>query len=331
MIRWIGWVLAAIALVAGVVLAVPQQLGISGVWGVAQLVSFRGALATGFFVAALLSAALPGRRHRRAFGAVAMVAALVQIGILGQHGLFPSEPPEVADASRLVVVTLNTHGGDVPSQELADLAVIQHADVLAMPETSLDQAQEVAALLSARGVPMSAFGAQDKTLVDGQAKRYAWSSATSVLISDSLGTYALDPESIAPQTAFTVRPTSPGSPTISVVHPTVPYGPGSMSGWLEQTKDAVGRCQAGGNTIVAGDFNATIDHPAFADLSCLDAAKDAGAAGLGTYPAKLPAFLGTPIDHVLADPDSFSVAGVRVLEAPGKTDHRALVAVLERK
>ena len=54
----------------------------------------------------------------------------------------------------------------------------------------------------------------------------------------------------------------------------------------------------------------------------------AGAAALGTWPAAMPSWLSTPIDHVLVDPEVWDVVGFDVLPAVGGSDHRPVVAHL---
>jgi endonuclease/exonuclease/phosphatase (EEP) superfamily protein YafD len=93
----------------------------------------------------------------------------------------------------------------------------------------------------------------------------------------------------------------------------------------------------GDDVIMAGDFNATVDHFAGrgvdgGDLGrCADAAATGGAGGLGTWPTGVPPLLGSPIDHVMSTP-SWSVAGFRVLEGfdDAGSDHRPVVATLVR-
>ncbi|MDQ0743615.1 endonuclease/exonuclease/phosphatase family metal-dependent hydrolase [Clavibacter sp. B3I6] len=104
--------------------------------------------------------------------------------------------------------------------------------------------------------------------------------------------------------------------------------------WLGQ------RCDEG-NVIIAGDFNATLDHMSryggtpterdqVTDLGqCVDAARASGNAAVGTWPTDIPALLGTPIDHIMATP-GWAVTGFRVVEDRdgAGSDHRPIVAQL---
>ena len=83
-----------------------------------------------------------------------------------------------------------------------------------------------------------------------------------------------------------------------------------------------------GPAIVAGDFNATLDHSVFRDAitGCADAAERTGEGLVGTWPSRFPRFVGPQIDHVLVTrgitPETLSV-----VDLPG-SDHRAVVTRL---
>ena len=80
--------------------------------------------------------------------------------------------------------------------------------------------------------------------------------------------------------------------------------------------------------IVAGDFNATLDHARFRRLLRLGYTDAAVAAGRGLMPTWGPPVRGCPallaIDHILADPRC-AVGAVSVHRLPG-SDHRAVCA-----
>ena len=83
--------------------------------------------------------------------------------------------------------------------------------------------------------------------------------------------------------------------------------------------------------ILAGDFNATLDHSEFRallDRGYLDAADAAGEGWTPTWPAppKQRRALPLTIDHILVD-RRVRVEKVTVVRIP-RSDHRAVIAVL---
>jgi hypothetical protein len=81
--------------------------------------------------------------------------------------------------------------------------------------------------------------------------------------------------------------------------------------------------------VLAGDFNASMDHAAFRRVLAggyRDAAREAGRAMVWTWAPLRPRFPRLAIDHVLIDP-RIGVASVDVVAVDG-SDHRALIADL---
>jgi endonuclease/exonuclease/phosphatase (EEP) superfamily protein YafD len=121
-------------------------------------------------------------------------------------------------------------------------------------------------------------------------------------------------------------------PTLVATHLRAPSARASMPEWRAHTAAIAAVCRATPGVVVAGDLNATLDHPGLRDLGpCVDAAEQAGAAALGTWPAQVPPLLGAPIDHVLVDGRAWRVTGFAVLPAVGGSDHRPVVARLARR
>lgn len=118
-----------------------------------------------------------------------------------------------------------------------------------------------------------------------------------------------------------------GPVTVFAVHPVPPvYGIDVWADELDRLRGIVERAPAGRPVVVGGDFNATHDHAQFRRWLTRrlgDAAEQAGAGLLRTYPAdkRYPPLVG--IDHIL-------LAGgraheVRTVALPG-ADHRAVIA-----
>ncbi|MFE7745608.1 endonuclease/exonuclease/phosphatase family protein [Nocardia sp. NPDC057455] len=118
-----------------------------------------------------------------------------------------------------------------------------------------------------------------------------------------------------------------GPVTVYAFHPVPPvYGTRVWADELSRLRDILDRSPANRPAIAGGDFNATYDHRQFrAMLSGRfgDAAEEAGAGHLVTYPTdkRWPPFVG--IDHILVAGGRAVV--VETIGLPG-ADHRALVA-----
>ncbi|MFF1297578.1 MULTISPECIES: endonuclease/exonuclease/phosphatase family protein [unclassified Streptomyces] len=114
---------------------------------------------------------------------------------------------------------------------------------------------------------------------------------------------------------------------LQLAHPMPPL-PGQVDVWrreLGALRDFAAE-QAGGTTLLAGDFNASQDHAAFRrilDTGLRDAARLAGDDRAPSWPARTAPTLGAQIDHVLLSPD-FSAETARFLDL-ADTDHRALL------
>ncbi|NKQ57078.1 endonuclease/exonuclease/phosphatase family protein [Amycolatopsis sp. K13G38] len=116
-----------------------------------------------------------------------------------------------------------------------------------------------------------------------------------------------------------------GTPVeIVAVHPVAPTA--SSATWKSDLARLPRPDSGGAVRILAGDFNATLDHAAFRDLlhaGYVDAGDNRGAGFAPTWPSgAFPPPV--TIDHVLVDP-RIAVAGYRVLDVPG-SDHNAVFA-----
>lgn len=121
----------------------------------------------------------------------------------------------------------------------------------------------------------------------------------------------------------------PGGKAIEFIdaHPFPPLGP-QVSDW-NVAMDAFPSASADRVRIIAGDFNASLDHAALRGLlsrGYKDAADQVGAGLIPTWPAnkRVPPLI--TIDHVLVD-QRVGVREVTVHDVPG-TDHRAVLATL---
>ena len=323
-----------------VLLAVaPDRLGLAGTTPLAQAVALRGLVATMLVVAGLgigLVAVLlvrgaravdgpHGARQRslaRALGSVAVLAilgAVVQGAVLADRGTTGVLGPDPAPAARpgdVVVLVQNTLGR-LDAEQLATLVVTRGADVVVLPETTARTAEQAGALVAER------TGRELEVLAHAAGPTDI--SSTALLVDRRLGTLRVA-RVLPGRSASFVAAGADGTAVVTAVHSTAPVGLG-LGAWRDTTTAAVATCGEAG--IVAGDFNATLDHPAMSlGHGCRDTALQSGTAGVGTWPVVLPRAIGAPIDHVLVDPSRWTVVAGTVLDPPSGTDHRAVEAVL---
>ncbi|WZH38108.1 MAG: endonuclease/exonuclease/phosphatase family protein [Microbacterium enclense] len=322
-----------ITLVAGGALAVlavwPQVVGAQRLQVVAQLIPFRGILALVF--AALAVVAVVVAVLRRRWGVAAGLAIALAAASLGNGAvLLARGGGSPAAEGDLVVVAWNAYGGGASSESIARLVRETGADVVSLPETDDVAAAEVVGILAREGIDMSA-ATLDAAPGDDPVP-------TTLLTATALGPYVLDASAGStpgvPSGVF--RPQDGSGPTIVAAHPLPPL-PLIMSEWTEGMDWVAAQC-ASPDVILAGDLNSTLDHLAGLGRGdgtvgeCRDAAAEAGAAAIGTWPVRLPTGLAAPIDHVLVG-SAWEVRGFEVrtdFDGAG-SDHRPIVATLSRR
>jgi endonuclease/exonuclease/phosphatase (EEP) superfamily protein YafD len=330
---------AAVLLLA----AWPQLVGLERQFGIAQLVSLRGlaALVAGVGVVALVLIALISRRMRRLAATLALLLlafAGVSAAVLATRGATPVGFQTKA-AHDLTVLSWNTLGDAPGASEIARLALEQKADIVALPETSEATAEDVRQRMTQGGTPMQ--------LLVLSYDRVAKAHTTSLLISTKLGTYRRDDSQGSTKTLPSVLavPVDGTGPTIVAAHPVAPVE-GEMANWRSGLEWLAARCGVsasavggGAGTILAGDFNSTLDHYSGLTASsargegdlgaCHDGARATNSAAVGSWPTSLPSALGAPIDHVMAS-DGWTFVGFRVIgtEDGAGSDHRPVVAQL---
>lgn len=336
--RILGWLVVLAVAAGSAVLLAPDRFGLTTTAPIAQVIAFRVPLAlawlgAGVLVALTLAASRrfrsdgePHRSRRRGpsvgtgLATVLLLVGVAHLAVIAGRGVDGTLPAGAAPPGALTVVSANTYGGGAGPQDVAALVTDVGADLVALPETTPESAREVADLLARDGMAVQVF-----TNGDGHAP----ASSTALLVGAALGEYEERPTArgIA---AVRADPVDGSGPAVVVVHPPAPT-PGSTQAWARGLRTAAGLCDALPGGIVAGDFNATLDHAPMRDLGrCRDAASAPGwrgAGAVGTWHAGMPAFLGAPIDHVLADADAWRVESVGIREV-GESDHRAVVARL---
>lgn len=338
--RLLGFLVALVFAAGAAVLTWPSAFGLERSFPLAQVISFRAPVAAAFLAAAVLMLLFALLRPIRA---LALVLALVfgvsggvNVALLSQRGLGTEGLPDKTDTS-LRVMTWNTAGEATSSAEIARFAVGMQADVVTLPETTIETGADVAEMMREMGRPMWAHHAEY-----GEYGITGWdATSTTVLIRPELGDYSVIQSSLDGSSntstvpSAVAMPVSGDGPIIVAAHAVAPRQE-YMTQWRSDLQWLADQC-ASDNVILAGDFNATLDHMTGMGVDggtlgrCHDAASASGNGGVGTWPTDAPALLGAPIDHVMATPD-WTVSGsvvMRSLDGSG-SDHRPIVVQLER-
>jgi len=337
MLRLVGILITVLFAIATAVLVWPQFFQLETTFPLAQIIASRALVLAGFAAVAVLALLMLIARPLRGFGASILIVALVGAAATGfvgaTRGLGTGSLPQKTDAS-LRVLTWNTNGAAVSAEQIAKVIAEQQVDIVALPETSEQVGEQIAIRMRDAGDPMWVHHVNIRPDVTNGPQ--AWQ--TTILISAKLGEYSVIASSqdgssnTSSVPSAVAMPVDGTGPTIVAVHAVAPREE-AMDRWRSDLSWIADQCPAG-DFILAGDFNATLDHMASFGSDggtmgrCHDVASSTGDGMMGTWPASVPALLGAPIDHVMAS-DNWRATGSVVLEDAGGSDHRALVAQLE--
>ncbi|MEJ1087348.1 endonuclease/exonuclease/phosphatase family protein [Microbacterium sp. Mu-80] len=337
MLRVFGILISVLFAIATAVLVWPQFFKVETTFPIAQIVASRSLLIVAFLVIAVLAVLLMFARPLRGFAASILIIALLGAGANGAVGAlrgFGSDTlPQKSDAS-VRVLTWNTAGAAVSAEKIAGVIDEQQVDIVALPETSEEVGEQIAIMMREAGNPMWVHHVNIRPDVENGPQ--AWQ--TTILIAADLGEYSVIESSTDGSSntgsvpSAVAMPVDGTGPTIVAVHAVAPRA-AAMERWRSDLAWIADQCPDG-DFILAGDFNATVDHMAGLGMGggtmgrCRDVASNTGNGMVGTWPAELPRLLGAPIDHVMASAN-WRASGSVVLEDSGGSDHRALVAQLE--
>ncbi|WP_240197775.1 endonuclease/exonuclease/phosphatase family protein [Nonomuraea lactucae] len=290
-------------------------------WAVARVAGLeRGSLPTQLMTATPYAAA--GSLVPLLIAAIGRKRAATAVALLTTTALGFSVLPRAlggADATAgrpLRVLTINLLFGKADARHVVDLVRRLDPDVLSTQELTTGAVDELDAL----GL---------KTLMPHRVLQDEWNASGSGLYSK----HPLQPlPELMPQIGHNMpaaRISLPGGKPIEFVdvHPHPPMGPG-LTTW-HRALEALPPASEDAVRVLAGDFNASLDHaPLRRVLSrgYKDAADQVGAGLIPTWPAnrRVPPII--TIDHVLVD-RRVGVKDVNVITVPG-TDHRAVFATL---
>ncbi|MCT9820448.1 endonuclease/exonuclease/phosphatase family protein [Microbacterium sp. W1N] len=340
MLRLIGILVTLVAAMAAAVITWPQFFRLEQVAPIAQIVALRAGVVLGALAVAvvflLLCLARPLRAFAGAIVTIALLTAAANGAILLVRGTGTDSLPD-KDAGSIRVLTWNTAGAATDPTTIAQAAVAMQADIIALPETTLEAGTQVAVTMREMGHPM---WAHHESYQDREGYEEWAANSTTLLISPDLGDYAVV-QSTSDGTTGTSRlpsvvamPVSGSGPVVVVAHAVAPR-PQAMGDWSQDLQWLADQCGTD-DVIMAGDFNATVDHMQRLGVDggtlgrCSDAAQQTGNGGVGTWNTAWPKLLGAPIDHVLAT-KAWRPSGSVVLSGldDAGSDHRPLVVQLE--
>ena len=336
MLRLLGILGAVMFAIAAALLTWPSFFRLERTFPVAQIISFRGLLAVVFavlaMVALLLAIARPLRAVALSVAVISLIAAVAGAAIVTTRGIGTDTLPAKTDSS-IRVMTWNTAGSATAPETVAQIAVAMDADIVTLPETTIETGEKVALAMRDLGHPMWAhFTDYPSTQWDA--------GSTTLLISPEVGDYAVIESSLDGSSntstvpSAVAMPTSGDGPIFVAAHAVAPRQ-SYMQHWRDDLQWLADQC-VDDNVIMAGDFNATIDH--MTDLGvdggtlgrCRDGAIETGNGAVGTWTTQIPALLGAPIDHVMAS-SHWNPTGSLVLQSMdgSGSDHRPLIVQLE--
>ena len=94
-----------------------------------------------------------------------------------------------------------------------------------------------------------------------------------------------------------------------------------QSAWADSVREALSYCN--GNALIAGDFNATVNHRVMHSTDCANSAEQLGMVSAGSWPSRLPSLLGARIDHQYTGIDGLQPVSGEVFKISG-SDHNGL-------
>nr|WP_089157104.1 endonuclease/exonuclease/phosphatase family protein [Micromonospora sp. NBS 11-29] len=256
--------------------------------------------------------------RRRAAATVAVLATLALVGAVAPRAV-PDHGPTV-DGPAVRLLTANLRLGSADPARLVTLVRMRRVDVLTVQELTPRLAADLDRL--------------------GLATLLPHRSLTPEVGATGSGVYARhplrDPGHRRNRGFFFTQAYAtvlvPGAPPLRVesAHPAAPYAVDVVPDWWTDQRAQPPATPTGGLGVLAGDFNATLDHAALRDLIATgytDAADAAGAGLGGTWgPYDGDPIPPVTIDHVLVD-RRIAVRAAGTWPVPG-SDHRALLAEL---
>jgi endonuclease/exonuclease/phosphatase (EEP) superfamily protein YafD len=284
----------------------------------AQLVSLRPWVLVG--VAALLVLLLVVMVFERRV--LPFVAGVVVVLLVGGGILLPRVVPDAVPTAGtpFTVLAFNTFEGAGDVHELAAMIEQYQPDVVALSEAGVPYSERLAPLVEPLGYHLHTSIGPRRRDVGG----------VTTVVSDRLGDVQVR---IGNETSsfpyVELSGAGLGGMRVAAFHSVAPV-PGYVPDWRSDLALLKQWCAGPTPAIVAGDFNATLDHSVLraAISGCEDAAAQRGAGLVPTWgpTPRTRGLLGPQIDHVIAN-DGIAAETFEVHDITG-SDHRAIVTRL---
>jgi endonuclease/exonuclease/phosphatase (EEP) superfamily protein YafD len=318
--RSIGrWVWAGLFTLAAAMGVLPDLLfGLDQRSPFVQLVSFRWQLLVAGAVVVLVLALFTLRRRRAWPFTVGLLAVLlVGAGMVAPRAIADPIP---SGGTPFTVLSFNTYEGRADVNALADLIRTANPDIVALPEAGPRFASKLAPLVEPLGYRLRSSTSGRTPDVQGVTAAVA-ARLGDVNFTIGHNTSSFPDVQISGGTLGALR--------VIAFHSVAPV-PGAVPDWRDDMSLLPTWCAGSTPAIVAGDFNATLDHSLLRAgmAGCGDAASQRGDGLLPTWgPTPRTRVVGPQIDHVLAT-KGIEASSFRVVDLPG-SDHHAILTTLQ--
>ncbi len=250
--------------------------------------------------------------RRRVLALIVLVIALSLSALLGPRYLSEEQP--AAAGARLRVMAANLYLGQADARTIVNLVREHQVDVLTLPELTPTAVSALDDAGLAEVLPFRMFDERPGGDGSGIAGKFP------------LRKLILMDETVLGQPSVVVDLPGRDDVQLTAVHVQPPLYDEDVPTWRADLAGLPGATPDKRVQILAGDFNATLDHAPFRDLvdrGYADAAEETGE-GLDHTWSSLPTGPPLTIDHIVVDARC-AISSYAVYDVPG-SDHNAIVA-----
>ncbi len=273
-----------------------------------------GAMAlTPYVVAGCLLLAIVSFVLRRRMLASFVFVLVLSLGALLGPRLLSEEQP-AASGARLRVMAANLYLGHADARAIVNLVRQQQVDVLTMPELTPTEVSSLDSAGLAEVLPYRVF--DDRPGGDGSG----------IAANVPLRKLILMPDTVLAQPSVVVDLPGRDDVELTAVHVQPPVSDADTRIWRHELGELPRSTPDERIRVLAGDFNATLDHAAFRDLvdrGYADAGEESGG-GMDPTWSSLPTGPPLTLDHIVVD-SRCAISSYAVHDLPG-SDHNAIIA-----